>query len=307
MNWSSEENIRITYRLLNVKGYGCAQTNKLLWHISPSVSSSAQLEAAIKASLKPEGKAMFENDYILNHSNLNVCYLSVMDDELYPSQLIDALHQNTPTVLSYIGNIDLLQKKSAGICGSRNVSEKGLWITKDCAAQLASNDICVVSGYASGVDLAAHKTALENGGTTIIVLPEGISTFSIRNELKEIWDWNRILVVSEFLPQDKWMVSRAMKRNQTIIGLSDIMLIIEAGETGGSLDAGLKAILMGKDLFVPCYTEIPESAVGNTQLLKKGARPLMLSRSTMRTGMDAVMVAVDRSKHREYAQTEMVF
>lgn len=114
MNWSSEENIRITYRLLNVKGYGCAQTNNLLWHISPSVSSSAQLEAAIKASLKPEGKAMFENDYTLNHSKLNVCYLSVMDDELYPSQLIDALHQNTPTVLSYIGNIDLLKKKECG-------------------------------------------------------------------------------------------------------------------------------------------------------------------------------------------------
>lgn len=296
MNWSSEDNIRITFRLLNVKGVGCAQANKILWHLSPTVSSSEQLEAAIRASLNPKYLDMFENDYVLYHSPLNVCYLSVMDDILYPSQLINTLHQNSPTILSCIGNTSLLQKISVGFSGSRKVSDKGLWITQDCAAQLAANDVCVVSGYANGVDLAAHRAALENGGTTIIVLPEGISTFHIKNELKDAWDWNRVLVVSEFMPQDKWMAARAMKRNQTIIGLSDTMLVVEAGETGGSLDAGLKTMSLGKPLFVPYYSTLPESALGNTQLLSIGAKSLMRSRTTMRTNLDELMTAVSRPR-----------
>ena len=89
MNWSSEDNIRITFRLLNVKGVGCAQANRILWHLSPSVSSSEQLEAAIRASLDPECLDMFENDYVLYHSPLNVCYLSVMDD-IISDQLKDS-------------------------------------------------------------------------------------------------------------------------------------------------------------------------------------------------------------------------
>lgn len=294
MNWSSEDNIRITFRLLNVKGVGCAQANKILWHLSPSVSSSEQLEAAIRASLEPRYLEMFENDFVLYHSALNVCYMSVMDEKRYPSQLIDTLQQNTPTVLSCIGNTDLLQKRSVGFSGSRKVSDKGLWITQDCASQLAFNDVCVVSGYANGVDLAAHRAALENGGTTIIVLPEGISTFYIKKELHDVWDWKRVLVVSEFLPLDKWMASRAMRRNQTIIGLSDSMLVVEAGETGGSLDAGMKTMSLGKPLFVPYYSSIPDSALGNVQLLNKGAHSLKRSRSTMRTNMEEVMTAMSK-------------
>lgn len=60
-----------------------------------------------------------------------------------------------------------------------------------------------------------------------------------------------MLVVSEFDPQAKWMVSRAMKRNSTLIALSQAMLVIEAGEKGGSLDAGLKSIDYGKDYLCP--------------------------------------------------------
>lgn len=292
MNWSSEDNIRITFRLLNVKGVGCALANKILWHLSPSISSSEQLEAAIRASLEPKYHEMFENDFVLYHSALNVCYMSVMDEVLYPSQLIDTLQQNSPTVLSCIGNTALLQKRSVGFSGSRKVSDKGLWITQDCASQLASNDVCVVSGYANGVDLAAHRTALENGGTTIIVLPEGISTFYVKKELQDVWDWQRVLVVSEFMPHDKWMASRAMRRNQTIIGLSDSMLVVEAGETGGSLDAGMKTMSLGKPLFVPYYSSIPDSALGNVQLLDKGARSLKRSRSTMRTNLDEMMTSM---------------
>lgn len=296
MNWSSEENIKISYRLLTVKGYGPVQANHLLWSLRPSVLSALQLEQGIANMLNPKQIETFNVDFMLYRHTLGVDYLSVLDDDMYPSDLRNSMKQNSPTVISYMGNIELLKKYRIGFSGSRKVSDKGMWIAQDCASQLAVEDICLVSGYANGVDMIAHKTALKNGATTIIVLPEGISFFYIRNELKEVWDWNRVLVISEFMPQDKWMASRAMRRNQTIIGLSDAMFVIEAGETGGSFDAGMKTIAAGKSLFVPEYGEIPISALGNNILLKRGAKSLRMNRESGRTNLDKLMNMMTEKK-----------
>lgn len=298
MNWSSDDNIKITYRLLNVRGYGSAQTNKLLCKLKLSVNSSCQLEESIIRALKPQEVNIFTQQYVLYQRAEHVGYVSMLDDHVYPNELRQMLAQNTPTVLSYMGNLDLLKKKKVGLSGSRKVSEKGMWITEDCVRQLAEDDICIVSGYANGVDMIAHQTALKHGASTIIVLPEGISHFYIRPALRDIWDWNRVLVISEFMPYDKWMASKAMKRNLTIIGLSDAMLVIEAGETGGSLNAGINTMEAGKPLFVPQYNEVPTSALGNNILLSKGASALRLRRDTRRTNMENIRLAMDKNKIR---------
>lgn len=288
MNWSSDQNIKLIYRLLKVRGYGPAQTNRLLWSIRSKVSDAIELERMIAASLPANNRSAFYEDFDLYRSmKYDVSYMSIMDDT-YPTELLNSLLQNAPSILSYIGNVELLKKKKIGYSGSRKVSEKGLWITRDSVEQLSDDDVCIVSGYASGVDLAAHRKALEHGASTILVLPEGIKYFTIKKELEDVWDWTRVLVLSEFFPEDKWMAGRAMKRNQTLIGLSDIMMVIEAGETGGSLDAGLKTIEMQKSLFVPLYKEIPDSAKGNEVLLRKGAKPLTFNGMTHRTNVSMV-------------------
>ena len=296
MNWSSRENIDITYRLLNLRGFGSSKANRLLWSLSPSIKSTDQYEDQICRHLSPMEVQMFRDNATMFSSDPNIGYLSVLDNSLYPLRLKNILKNNTPTILTYMGNIDLLKRISVGYSGSRKVSEKGLWITRDSVAQLADKDICIVSGYANGVDLTAHKTALEMGGSTIIVLPEGIKGFYIRSQLKDVWDWNRVLVISEFFPNDKWRASRAMQRNQTIIGLSDALLVVEAGETGGSLDAGMKAMNMGRTLFVPFYQDVPESALGNTVLLSKGAKRLMRKKNN-HTNVDSLLLELNVS-HR---------
>ncbi len=154
--------------------------------------------------------------------------------------------------------------------------------------KLVENDICVIAGYANGVDLEAHYSALAYGGTTIIVLPEGIESFYIRKELKDVWDWNRTLVISEFQPNEKWRVSNAMQRNKTIIGLSDAFFVVEAGVSGGSIDAGKKAIKMGKSLFVPYFKDVPESALGNNTLIEMGAKKLLRKRNN-HTNIDSII------------------
>ena len=292
MNWSSEENIKLAYRLLSVKGYGPAQTNRLLWKVCAQVSSMSNVESLIANALSATERETFSNDYDLYYSLSNsVSYLSILD-ERYPTELKNSLAQNAPTVLSYIGNLDLLKKNKVAFSGSRKVSDKGLWITKDSVEQLVMNDVCIVSGYASGVDIAAHRQALEKGASTILVLPEGIKYFTIKKELEDVWDWNRVLVLSEFFPDDKWLAGRAMKRNMTLIGLSNLVVVIEAGETGGSLDAGMKTIKMNKSLFVPKYSVAPESARGNEILLQYGAKPITYNGKTKRTNISSIQTTM---------------
>ncbi|MDE6768763.1 MAG: DNA-protecting protein DprA [Muribaculaceae bacterium] len=295
MDWSSIENVNITYRLLNLRGFGAAKANRLLWSLRTNVNSVAQYEEQVIKSLSPAEAQSFMSHVTFCSEDWDFKYLSVLDENLYPSRLRSSLRQNTPTILTYRGNTQLLKKTAVGFSGSRKVSEKGLWITRDSVAQLVKNDICIVSGNAGGVDLEAHRAALENGGTTIMVLPEGIGSFHIRKQLKDVWDWERVLVISEFMPQAKWLASRAMQRNQTIIGLSDALCVIEAGETGGSMDAGRKAMSMGRDLFVPYYKEVPESASGNNILIEMGAKKLLRKRDN-HTNVDAIIGHIQNAR-----------
>ena len=275
--------IDVIYRFMSVKGVGFVQTNRLIIS-TRQFDSIDYIESEIKKTI---GESQF-SEFINGDSALDslkrkfdVKFLSLYEDS-YPENLKRALKINTPPVLSYIGNLELLEKKKVAFSGSRKVSEKGINITQEITKLLVEKDISIVSGYAKGVDFEAHRMALKNGGTTIIVLPEGINSFSIKKELDEEWDWNRVLVISEFKPNEKWMASRAMQRNNTIIGLSDVVVVVEAGETGGSLDAGLKTLEFKKHLFVPEYGIIPESALGNSLLLRKGAFPIKMSRETLK-------------------------
>lgn len=291
MDWSGIEVVKILFRLLRVKGMGPARVNKLLFSIRNKVATPLELQREVSVRLTEEQRSAFMQDYEISDRLSDVQYLSILDNN-YPKSLLDELGINSPTVLSYRGNAALLSKNKVGFSGSRKVSDKGLWIATDIATQLSCQGFCLVSGYANGVDMIAHKTALANGATTILVLPEGISYFYVRKEIAPYWDWNRVLVVSEFDPQAKWMVSRAMKRNSTLIALSQAMLVIEAGEKGGSLDAGLKSIDYGKRLFVPQYAEFPTSALGNALLIQHGAYPLKMKRSSRKTNLDMLYASV---------------
>jgi DNA processing protein len=188
-------------------------------------------------------------------------------------------------ILSTLGNLALLDTLGLGFCGSRKASEKGIAVAVDCAEQAVQAGFTVISGNAAGVDLAAHHTALAQGGTTILVLAEGIDRFRIRQDLRPVWDWGRALVISQFPPTATWQAYRAMERNDVIIALSRAMIVVEAGETGGTLAAGLRTLQVGKPLFVADYENIDHVAPGNAQLLARGAMRLRRSRETGRANV----------------------
>lgn len=214
-----------------------------------------------------------------------------LGDKYYPETVNSTFGKKPPDKICYKGNLSLLEKKAVGMCGSRKASERGLEVAHDCAEQLADNDIVVISGYAKGIDQIAHKTALEAGGTTIIVLPEGINNFSIRRELRDVWDWNRVLVISHFSADASWQAYRAMDRNKMILALSNAMIVIEAGEKGGTINAGLSALKLNVPLFVCDYdNEVNENiGVGNNILKHKGAHTLRRKRSDHRANVQRII------------------
>ena len=287
------KDVQAIYSFMKIRGIGVTRTNKELLSYTQQLGSMWKLEDWLLSVLTAEQKAEYYSQYEmvegLKIKSLEVFFNTVLDHS-YPAMLKSLLKLNTPPVLSMIGNVQLLTNRKVGFSGSRKVSEKGIAVTRDCVEQLSrEKDVSIVSGYAQGVDKEAHYTALQAGGSTIIVLPNGISSFYVRQELKDVWDWNRVLVISEYLPKDKWSVSRAMNRNNTIIGLSDAMVVVEAGLTGGSLDAGLRSLEDKKPLFVPVYSDYPESALGNRILLERGAAGIKRNRQSNRANVMALL------------------
>src|SRR5579875_1095920 len=221
----------------------------------------------------------------------NIQAVSILDPA-YPDALKRTLGDDAPVLLLCIGNLELLRKTSVGFCGSREATEKGIATARDSADLLAREGINIVSGFAAGVDMNAHRAALAAGGTTTVVLAEGILHFRVKKEIREEWDDRRTLVVSEFGPNLPWSVNHAMQRNRTICGLSRAMILIEARSTGGSIQAGRDCLKLGLPLFAAVYEGMPESATGNEELLRQGAKRLMKSRSMNRPNLRPVLEAI---------------
>lgn len=205
--------------------------------------------------------------------------------------LRDTLARQAPTKFDYLGNLNLLKLPSVGFCGSRRATDVGLVATRDCASVAVAAGLVVVSGNATGVDFAAHRTALENGGHTILVLPEGISRFRVKSDLKDVWDWERALVLSQWDSVAIWRSYQAMTRNLTIIGLAGALVVIEAGITGGTKHAGESALNLSVPLFVLEYRHVLEDRAGNAELIARGGVPIRRKRDTGAPSLDRLIKA----------------
>lgn len=190
----------------------------------------------------------------------------------YPPSLLGALGNTAPPILFVAGNLALLDTSSAGIVGARSASEQGLDLARDCAAAFASEGIPVVSGGAKGVDSAAHAAALADGGSTVVVLPQGFLTYQGRKELMWALDDGHAAIVSEFAPNTPWSPRTAVTRNATISALVRLLCVIEPKKTGGSIRTAQCALDLDKRVLVHCSDDA-DSPI-NT-LRRQGALPLV--------------------------------
>lgn len=191
----------------------------------------------------------------------------------YPTCLRGRQPGMAPPLLMARGDVSLLAPGGIAFAGARRATERGLEITRSLVGVAVEQRFTVVSGGAAGTDVEAHEEALALGGSTIVVLAEGICTPRAR-QFDALLETGRAAVVSTFLPNDPWQAWRAMERNRTILGLCDRLVVIEAGVSGGTLAAGREAIDASIPTWVLDYADPPESAAGNRLLLEMGGRPI---------------------------------
>jgi len=215
--------------------------------------------------------------------------LMMRDDPRFPARLRDL--DAGPPFLFYWGNLGLLDEPGVGMCGSRNVSERGLEAARICGEEVAKSGWHIISGYARGVDTETHLAALRTGAATVIVLAEGILHFRRKRIFSDVpFDAEHVLVLSQFRPNAKWNVGAAMNRNAVITALGEAVVVIEAGSSGGTLDAGKRALGLGKEVFALQFGQ--QTPPGNKILLGMGAKAL----SSPRQWVDA-MARLEPGEH----------
>ena len=146
------------------------------------------------------------------------------------------------------GRADLLSTAGLGLCGARDASQHGVELARVVGAVAAELRVPLVSGYARGVDTAGHVAALAAGGSTVAVLAEGIEQFRLREEYRGLdATLDGLTVVSQFYSAATWTVGRAMARNSLICALSAVVIVIEPGESGGTIAAARETLRTSRD------------------------------------------------------------
>ena len=178
-----------------------------------------------------------------------------------------------PPVLYTKGNLQILKKDSIAIVGSRKANNKSLEFTDNIAKKAAGSNKVVVSGFAKGVDKQALDSALKYNGQSIIVLPQGITTFTsgFKKYYKPVIE-GKVLVLSTFHPKAKWHVQLAMARNPVIYGLAKEIYVAESSNKGGTWSGVMDGLRKKRTIYV----RMPEVNENNANLIliQKGAKPV---------------------------------
>lgn len=201
-----------------------------------------------------------------NMQNNNIKILTIFSSE-YPQRLINL--SDRPLILYAKGDLSLIGQTAVAIVGTRMPTNYGKLVTDKIAGELAQSGVVIISGLCYGVDEIAHRKTLEVGGKTIAVVGSGFQNIypaintSLANEIAE-----KGLLLSEYYPSFRAKKYTFPLRNRIVAGLSDGVLITEAGIKSGTLHTKEYALEYGKDVFaVPGNINSPKSELPN-QIIK---------------------------------------
>jgi len=176
------------------------------------------------------------------------------------------------------GHAGLIGERAVGICGSRDADERALELAERFGVLVAEAGLVLVAGNARGVDDAAQYGSLRAGGRVVSVLAEGLGGWRPRARYRPFLTAANYAAVSEFQSDARWQTWRAMQRNGTIIDLSLALVVVQAGESGGTWEAGLECLRRRKPLLVVQRQEPPETE-GNAKLIARGGIPVTTVRA----------------------------
>lgn len=193
------------------------------------------------------------------------------DDPSFPAAL--AGDPQCPAVLFVQGDLCALDRRRVGIVGTRNPTQRGLQTAARFGHDLAAAGVAVVSGLAKGIDGSAHRGALlaDDGSTVAIVANGHDQPYPKRHEQlwREVAD--RGAVVSEWPPGTPPDAFRFPQRNRILAALSEVVVVVESRERGGSLITAQLAAERGVDVYAVPGDVSSRSSIGTNQLIGDGA------------------------------------
>jgi DNA processing protein len=171
-------------------------------------------------------------------------------DEDYPELLREI--GDPPPIIYINGDIEALKYDYVAIVGTTQASQSGMRLTVDLAREFVGHGFGIVSGLASGIDSAAHLSAIKSGGSTIAILGCGIfNIYPPENEILADNIATRGLLISEYPPEKRVKAMRLVLRNRLISALARAVIVTQVGsERRGELRTAQYAVKQGKPLFI---------------------------------------------------------
>ena len=177
----------------------------------------------------------------------NIAYTYFLEDD-YPKNLHNCI--DSPILFFKDGNINFNNDKIISIVGTRNMSSYGRDFCTKLIEDLAEFNPIIVSGFAYGVDICAHKAAIKNNLQTIAVLAHGFEQIYPKVHKKYINQVNENGgFLTEFWSEEQPLRENFLKRNRIVAGISKATIIIESASKGGSLVTADIANSYDRDVF----------------------------------------------------------
>lgn len=208
-------------------------------------------------------------------NNISIITLA---DEAYPQRLKACF--DAPLALFFKGNAYLNAKHCISIVGTRKATP----YAADCIAQLTDRlkqlcpDILIVSGLAYGVDIMAHRQAIDHALPTVAVLAHGLDTlYPSRHRKEATLMMQNGGLLTEYFSQSKIDKRNFLQRNRIVAGMSAATLLVESAEHGGGLVTCRLAQSYQHDVFAfPGNINNPYS-VGCNRLIRDNMAGLVTS------------------------------
>ena len=195
-----------------------------------------------------------------------------IENDLYPEMLRKI--KNPPKKLYVCGNKMVLNSNCISVVGSRTNTKYGEKWCKKFVKEFINYGVTIVSGMALGIDKIAHGSAINNGGTTIAVMPSGFNNIYPKENLKL---YEQIIlsggcVITEYNPNEKASSKKFLERNRIVSGISIATIVVEAAYRSGTSVTAKLANEQERDVYcIPGSLDNPKS-IGTNKLIKEFAK-----------------------------------
>lgn len=226
-----------------------------------------------------------------------------IEDEDYPIRLKQCTDR--PTVLYSKGHVDLGKGHFVSIVGTRRPTERGKELTSLFVRELHEQleQLTIVSGGAYGIDIAAHRAAIECGIPTIIVPAHGLDRiypYVHRQDAIKALEHGGLL--TEFMSGTEPIAPNFVQRNRIVAGLSEATVVVESRERGGSLITARMAVDYNRALFAFPGRPNDESSRGCNRLIQSRHAQLINNAADLINAIEWTT----RATHKTPVQTKIV-